>query len=128
MSLLSEAFRLNHCYETGGDRWRLWIGDLAYWNENEGGCRVGPQLSFEIGFGDHVGDFDEDTHPMRRQEDGQLRGVFNPEARKFLTRWISVTIGRWGFSISWRGSEIAGDWEVPRWKLDRHGQLLEDWR
>lgn len=128
MSWLTEAFRPNHCYENGGDTWRLWIGDLAYWNENEGGHRAGSMLTFEIGFGDQIGDFDEESHTLH-WADGKAYTVRHPDARKFLTRWITVQIWRWGFTFNWRGPEITGtDWGIPRWHFDKHGELLEDYR
>lgn len=119
MMWITEAFRPNHCYESGGDTWRLWIGDLAYWNENEGGGRIGPQLSFEISVGDHCGDYD-DVHAWPK--------IPVEERKQYLTRGVSLQIWRWGISVNWRGPEIADDWDIPRYQLDRHGELLEDYR
>lgn len=114
---IAEAFRPNHCWESGGERWRLWIGDMAWWNENEGGYRAGAQISFDAGIGDHIGDYDELQY-----------GENYEKSKYYLTHSFSFMLWRWGFSINVRGRQIPRSWDTPRWQLDRHGELLPDYR
>lgn len=108
--LVRQLFSESHCYENGGDRWRIWVGNIGRWNEQESGGRFGGQLSAEISFGDHIGDFDQD-------------------GKHYLTSFTSILLWRYGISLSLRGRKIdPSKWDIPRWKLDKHGELLEEWR
>lgn len=109
----------DHCWEYYGDRVRVMIGEIARWEENEQGGRVGGKIGFEVGFGDHIGEFDVSAHhwgPNPRDTSAQ-----------YLSRWFSLDIGRWGIAISWRGREITNEQWIPRWQLDKAGNVLPDY-
>ena len=105
------------CYETGGDTWRLWLGDIIGWSEQEGGGRGGAQFGFHFNVGDLTGEFDE-SH--------QWPPVESP--RSFLSRSVGFVVGRWGITLDWRGPQVDPEtWDWPRWKLNKDGTVKEDW-
>lgn len=118
MNLLKELWSIprtilkydSRCYEYYGDRWRIFIGNIARWTEGEGGYRVGSQINFEIGLGDHTGEFDDELYDHKNG--GWLY------RHHYLARWISFMVFRWGISVIVRGREIDADWSVPRWRED----------
>lgn len=124
------VWRNGGCYEAGGDAWRLWVGNIARWDEEESGGRMGSKLVLEIGLeGECLGDFDDDGMNWVRPRGESPRRARVREPVHYLTRCFVICVGRWGISLNVRGKRIdPAEWDRPRWKLNRDGTLKEEWR
>ena len=106
----------DHVYEGGSDRTRWFIGNIARWNEREGGSRAGWQWSAELVVNEHIGEFDIGATYTSWKE--MHRKIVTP-SREFLSHGIVLMLGRYGITFFWRGREITGtNWDTPRWQLN----------
>ena len=107
----------DHVYESGNDRARWFIGNIARWDERQAGARAGWRWGLELALNEHIGEFDTD-YEYEWTGMGRER-VESSRPHQFLSHGASLMLGRYGLVISWRGREITGtNWDVPRWQLN----------